>query len=404
MRDSATSLRLPGLKRLAAALTLAELGDTLAGIALAVIVFGRSGSVLATGAFFVAARVGPALASQPLAAAVDRRAGRRGLAAVYAVEAALLLLLAGPLPVAALIAMPLATGTLAVCARGVTRAEAAVRLTRAGRLRDGNSMLNIGFALASTVGAAAGGVLCAFTSPALCLAIAAFCFLAGALLVARTVRVRPPAEALSAFAHLREGLAHARADRTAALLIAIQTAAMMGFTLVIPVEIVYAERNLGAGAAGYGALLAAWGLGILLGGALFTRARAALISLAAVSTLAIAAAYIGLAVAPSLALACGLSLLGGSGNGVQWVAVLTALQERVPDALQVRVVGLLDAGAQLAPGLGFAIGSVMTAIFSARATYAVAGCATLVAAAVFFAISGRSRRPVAEPALAAAHA
>jgi len=135
MRDSTIALRLPGLPRLAGALTLAELGETLASIALAVVVFGRSGSVLATGAFFVAARLGPAFMSQPLAAFIDRRAGRRGLAVCFAVEAALFAVLAAPLPVAVLVAVPLLTGTLAVCCRSVTRAEAAVRLTRADRLR-----------------------------------------------------------------------------------------------------------------------------------------------------------------------------------------------------------------------------------------------------------------------------
>jgi predicted MFS family arabinose efflux permease len=69
---------------------------------------------------------------------------------------------------------------------------------------------------------------------------------------------------------------------------------------------------------------------------------------------------------------------------------MTALQERVPEGLQVRVVGLLDAGAQLAPGLGFAIGSILTAVVSARATYAAAGGATVVAAVVFFAMHVRA--------------
>src|SRR4051794_41987280 len=91
MGETTTALRLPGLPRLAGALTLSELGETLASIALAVVVFGRSGSVLATGAFFVAARLGPALASQPLAASLDRVAGRRGLALCFAIEA-------GPFP------------------------------------------------------------------------------------------------------------------------------------------------------------------------------------------------------------------------------------------------------------------------------------------------------------------
>jgi hypothetical protein len=303
--------------------------------------------------------------------------------------------------VAALIVLPLVTGTVAVCSRSVTRAEAAVRLARAGILRVGNSVLNIGFALASTAGAAGAGALCALVSPAAALITAAACFAAGALLVAGTARARPPAQADGVLAHLREGLAHARDDRGAMALIALQTAALMGFTLVIPVEIVYAERDLGAGAAGYGALLGAWGVGIVAGGALFARARSSLTLLAAVSTLAIAGAYVGLALAPTLGLACVLSLAGGAGNGVQWVAVMTALQERVPDALQVRVVGLLDAGAQLAPGLGYAVGSVLTAALSARATYAFAGCATAVAAGAFFVMHLRAPGPAVGPALTA---
>jgi predicted MFS family arabinose efflux permease len=395
MRDSAPSLRLPGLPRLAGALTLAELGETLASIALAVVVFGRSGSVLATGAFFVAARLGPALMSQPLAAFIDRRAGRRGLALCFLAEAVLFAVLAAPLPVAVLVLVPLATGTLAVCCRSVTRAEAAVRLTRADQLRSGNSILNIGFAVAGTVGAAAGGALSAIASPKVPLFAAAASFALGAMLILRTPRARPEADAGNAISHLREGWAYARSDRAAMMLIAVQTAALLAFMLVIPIEVVYAERDLDAGPGGYGALLATWGAGIIIGGVLFARARSPLTKLAGAASLAVAVGYAGLALAPGLLIACLASLFGGIGNGVQWVAVMTALQERVPEALQVRVVGLLDAGAQLAPGLGFALGSVLTALLSARATYAIAAAATTAAAFVFFAMHARSDRRAA---------
>src|SRR5436190_13279441 len=183
MRETLRALRLPGLSRLAGALALSELGETLASVALAVVVFGRSGSVLATGAFFMAARLGPAFASQPLAAFVDRRAGRRGLAICFALEAVMFALLAAPLPIGILIVVPLATGTLAVCCRSVTRAEAAVRLTRADRLRQGNGALNMRFAVAGTVGAAAGGALAALMSPTVPLLAAALCFAVGSALI-----------------------------------------------------------------------------------------------------------------------------------------------------------------------------------------------------------------------------
>ena len=396
MRSSSVqALRLPGLPHLAGALTLAELGETLASVALAVVVFGRSGSVMATGAFFVAARLGPALMSQPLAAFIDRSAGRRGLALCFALEAVLFALLAAPLPVAVLVVVPLVTGTVAVCCRSITRAEAAVRLTRAERLRQGNGAINLGFAIAGTVGAAAGGGLAAITDPAVPLYAAAGCFVLGAALIVRTPRARPKSSAANALGHLREGLAFARADKAVFALLCVQTAALLAFMLVIPIEVVYAQRDLDAGPAGYGALLATWGLGIVVGGALFARAENALTALAAVASLAVAAAYGGLALAPTLVVACVASLLGGIGNGVQWVAVLTALQERVPEALQARVVALLDAGAQLAPGLGFALGTVLTAVMSARATYGIAAAGTTVAAVGFFVLHARASRQTA---------
>jgi MFS family permease len=362
-------------------------------VARAGVVFGRSGSVLATGGFVVAMRLGPAFASQPLAALVDRSAGRRGLALCFLLEAVLFAVLAAPLPLGVLIVVPVATGTLAVCCRSVTRAEATVRLTRARRLRDGNGALNLGFAVAGTAGAAAGGALAALTSPTVPLLAASVCFVLGAAFILNTPRVRPEAQAANTLAHLREGLAYARADRTAMMLIAVQTAALLAFMLVIPIEVVYAERDLHAGAGGYGALLATWGLGIVIGGALFAKARSPLTRLAGGASLAVAAAYFGLALAPGLVIACLASLVGGIGNGVQWVAVMTAVQERIPEALQVRVVGLLDAGAQLAPGLGFALGSVLTAILSARATYAIAGAATTLAAIGFYVLHARATRP-----------
>ena len=46
--------------------------------------------------------------------------------------------------------------------------------------------------------------------------------------------------------------------------------------------------------------------------------------------------------AQTLFVACVLSVLGGAGNGIQWVSVMTALQEATPADYQARVVGLLE--------------------------------------------------------------
>ena len=132
------------------------------------------------------------------------------------------------------------------------------------------------------------------------------------------------------------------------------------FTLIVPIEIVYAKETLGTDEAGYGVLLSSWGAGIVLGSLLFLglRRRAAAMRVIAVSTLAIGCAYLGMAVARELWVACAFSVVGGIGNGVQWVSVMTALQESTPDDLQARVTGLLESIASAMTGVGFLIGGV----------------------------------------------
>ncbi len=74
------------------------------------------------------------------------------------------------------------------------------------------------------------------------------------------------------------------------------------------------------------------------------------------SSLAIGAAYLGMAVSRELWLACAFSVVGGLGNGVQWVSVMTALQESTPDDLQARITGLLESLTSATTGVGFLLG------------------------------------------------
>ena len=137
--------------------------------------------------------------------------------------------------------------------------------------------------------------------------------------------------------------------------------------MITPIEVVYAKETLDAGDSGFGLLLGV--LGRRHGPrqlALRARARRSLPALIAFGTVAMAVGYLGMAVAPTLAVACVASAVGGLGNGVQWVAVVTALQEATEDDFQARVAGLFEAVATVAPGLGFLIGGLITAALSPR--------------------------------------
>jgi hypothetical protein len=113
---------------------------------------------------------------------------------------------------------------------------------------------------------------------------------------------------------------------------------------------------------------------MIAGGFLFAAAqRLTVQTVLAAGTLAIGAAYLGLAVAPTLGVACAISVIGGLGNGVQWISVVNAVQELTSTAMQARVLGLLEAIGAALPVAGFFAGGVLTAAASPRTAYTAAG-------------------------------
>jgi predicted MFS family arabinose efflux permease len=168
--------------------------------------------------------------------------------------------------------------------------------------------------------------------------------------------------------------------------------AWLFFTVPLPVTVVFARETLGASDAGYGVMVGCWGAGALVGSALFARARAVpLATLIVVSTAAIGVAYGVIAVSPTLALACIGSAIGGLGNGMQWVSVMTALQEVVGDEYQARAAGLLEAATDAIPAVGFAVGGAAAALISPRLAFAIAAAGTLVMMMTWI------RRPLVPP-------
>ena len=143
------------------------------------------------------------------------------------------------------------------------------------------------------------------------------------------------------------------------LLIA-QAIALVFFSAVLPVEIVYVKETLHAGDSGYGLLLASWGTGMVIGSVAFAILRGARLGfLLLVSTLVIGIAYLGMGAAPTLWAACAMAALGGTGNGVQWVSVISAVQELTAESMQARVISVLEASASATPGLGFVVGGLI---------------------------------------------
>jgi MFS family permease len=374
-------------RSLAVAYTLNELGDWLATIALAVLVYDHTGDALATTALFISTKFLPSLLVPALAARVERIPVGRTLGALYVAEAlgfASLALSATAFSLLVVCVLAFANGTFAATGRAVTRAATVALLEPAGRLREGNAALNLGFSSMNIAGPAAAGVVVAAGGPSLSLALAAGLFLGLAALLLRTagLPVGAPDEAPWR-SRLRAGAAYVWTHPLARPLIVAQSGLLVLFTMVVPIEVVYAKETLAVGDGGFAALVTAWGVGLVVGSIVFARLGArSLTAVAAVSTLAIGGAYLGMSAAPSLTIACAAAVIGGTGNGVQWVAVVTALQEAVDATMQARVAGFFEAIATAMPGLGFIIGGTLTAAVSPRAAFAVSGVGVVLVVAV----------------------
>jgi hypothetical protein len=404
------SLRVPEFRALLVSYVINRTGDVVGALALAVIVFGATRSALATALLFLATQFVPGLVGPAIVARIDRVAPGRTLPRIYVVEGGLFLALAGLVhsaPIAAIVAIAFIDAALAFCARTITRSAVASTLIPHDLMPEGKAAFNLALATAMIAGPALAGLTIAILGGATALLLDGGSFLLAATLIARApglgatplLGATPPAPAarsagLAARGRLREGLCYIGGHPMLRALIVGEGLAFVFFYLVVPVTVVYSTRSLHAGAGGYAAILAAWGIGMALGSVVQVRlARRVGTELILLSTLAVAMGYLGTAAAATLLIACAASVVGGVGNGLQWASVETAVHQVVDEAFRTRVAAVLEALAALAPGAGILLGGLLTALFSPRAAYLAAGLGlvALVGAAAITALVSSAR-------------
>jgi predicted MFS family arabinose efflux permease len=388
-------LRVRPFSRLLASYTLNELGDSVALVALALLVYDRTEAVAPTAAFFLAAKFLPALFSPALTARIDQLSVRRSLPALYFAEAIAFVLLAliarDEFLLVPVLLLGFIDGTLALTGRALTRGAVAIVLQPPGLLKEGNALMNVGFALSSVGGVALGGLLIAQLGISTALLADSASFVAIAILLAGTRGLPFVQVAREPFRdRFRDGVRFARTNTFVRLLLSGEAAALILFTLVVPIDVIYAKESLETTSAGFGILLASWGAGIVVGSLIYllVKRRSALILIVA-STAAIGVAYLGMAAAQTLLVACVASILGGAGNGVQWISVVTALQEATPADYQARVVGFLESLGAAMPGVGYILGGTLVALGSPRTAFAFAGAGLLVLVCVGLVVRSR---------------
>jgi MFS family permease len=388
-------LRRPPFRRLVLSYAVNELGDWLGIVALSVLVFEQTESAMATTLLFIGTGFLPALLTPVVVARLERPPPRFVLPSLYAAEAVafgVLALLADNFSLAAVVAVATIDGALALTAKSLTRSVSAAMLEPEGELRAGNAVLNVAFTGGAAIGPVlAGGVIAALgVQTALLLDAISFYAIGWILLSARPL---PHAESEPGRLRqrVRAGAGYIRGNRTLRRLLAAQAVAFVFFSAVIPIEVVFAKETLGAGDAGYGLLLGSWGIGMVLGSIVFAALRRApLPVLLFFSTIAVGAGYLGTGAAQTLAIACVASAIGGAGNGVQWVAVMSAVQELTAPTMQARVIGVLESIASATPGLGYVLGGLIATGLTPRATFLVAGVGVVGTAVIAAPLLGTS--------------
>ena len=396
-------LRIVAFRRLLAAYVFNELAWSVGTLALSLLVYRRTGSAIGSAGFFLCSQFLPALLSPALVARLDRASVRIVLPTLYAVEALLfgvLAYLSQHFLLVPVLLLALADGAIAATARSLATAARVEILRPVDLMHEGNALGSFGFSFGYMAGPVIGGAVVAAGGTLAALLVNCGLFGVIACFLAFTALPGAKPEPGSALSRLGRGLAHLRSDAVLARLMIIQAIGLCVFTISIPVEVVYAQQTLNAGADGYGLLLGVWGGGAVAGSFVYARFRRRSASaLIGGSALALAAGFAVMTVAPSLVVALCGAAVAGAGNSVEWVAWRTAIQERTPDRWMALVMSLCDSMSMLAPGVGIVAGGLLAEFASARAAFGVAAVGSLMfAIAVPFAFrKARTPRPERRP-------
>lgn len=380
-------LRRPVFRRIAASYAVNQLGDWIGVVALSVLVYDQTESALATTALFLATGFAPAVLAPLFVTSVEKPPPRVVLPVIYCGQAAVfagLVYLAQRFSLPGVVALAVVDGVLATAGRALTRSVSAALLEPAGELRAGNAVLNIAFTGSAAVGPALGGLVAgAFgVQIALLLDAISFCVVGWVLFTAGTLpRAEPEPGRLRE--RIRAGFSYVRGRTALRRLLVAQSLAFIFFSAVLPIEVIYVHETLGGGDSAYGLLLASWGVGMVVGGVVFAAIhRAPLPLLLFFGTITIGLGYIGLAAAPTLAVAYAAAVIGGAGNGAQWVSLVSAIQEQTAAEMQARVMSVLEAIATAMPGIGFIAGGLIATFLDPRATFLFAGIGVLAIVAL----------------------
>jgi MFS family permease len=365
------------------AVGLSSFGDVVAAVALTIRVHDLTGSGFAVAALLLADLAAHVVFAPWAGMLVDRVETVRVLVAVSIGQAAVAVALAFTHSI------PILVGLLFLLGAGATVVTPVVlalipKVVGRDRTTPANASLEIARYAGATAGPVVAGVLAATIGTGAALLADAGSFAALGIAAALLRVRRPPEEAgregTGERARAREGFSFLWGEPVLRLAAVVLTITVV-FAVMDNVALVFfAKDALEAGDGGYGTLVSVWTAGMVAGILIVARR---LTDQALAPGAIIADATCGLAVLiaalwPALAIAVGLFIVGGAGNGIGNVARRSLVHHRTPDRLHGRVfaanAALLNSG-QIA---AVALGGILVEAMGPRGTLVLAGAGMVV--------------------------
>lgn len=245
-----------------------------------------------------------------------------------------------------------------------------------------NSLIGVGVNMGLAVGPAVAGFLFVSIGVRGTLAVTVATFAVSFGLLSQLPPLRPDSRGEPArfWVDVREGLTVVRSNSVARSVM-FGLLFLVAFLALDNVAAVFlAQDVLEAGPEGFGLLVTAWGVGMILGPLLMipTSQRVRPGTLFLVGAFLSGIGVLAAAASVGIAFAIAAFGVGGLGNGISNVATDTLVQEHVPKRVRGRVFGVVYAGALTGDSLASFLGGPLLDATSARTTLAVAGAGALV--------------------------
>ena len=367
---------------------LSIIGDQMARVALAVLVYGTTGSAAWAAATYALTFLPAIVGGVLLSGLADRFARREVMVASDLLRAVLVAVMAVPgLPLPALCTL-LVVVVLAGAPHTAARGALLPDILPGGLYERGLAVYQITSQTAQVVGFAAGGLLVAALNPATALAVDAATFLVAGLVVRVGVARRPRPEPepgaapVTGLGDVLGGLRDIASDPGRRSLVLLVW--MVGLYVVPEALAAPYATELGAGTAVVGLLMAADPLGSVLGAWLFVRfvppqRRARLVGVLAVAA---GVPLVFTALQPGVAVAVVLWGLSGAFSTAYVMQAQACFVRATPDAIRGRAIGVAASGIVAGQGVAVLAGGLLADVWSTSASIAACAAAGVLVALV----------------------